>query len=129
MITNPLPSLADLKEWFVEREPGVLYWRKLLRNSLHSYQREVVAGTISEEGRCRIQFFGTLYYRSRIIWKLHTGADPVNEIDHINRDPSDDRFENLRDVTSLENSRNRFDKYTGPLVKWRPIPMREDAVA
>ena len=42
----------------------------------------------------------------RIIWLMHNGKWPDGVIDHINGNPSDDRIENLRDVsvrTNLEN--------------------------
>jgi len=35
-----------------------------------------------------------------------TGIEPEN-IDHINRDPSDNKWENLRSVSHAENCRNR----------------------
>lgn len=31
-----------------------------------------------------------------LVWLLHTGEWPTSEVDHINNDPSDNRFENLR---------------------------------
>lgn len=43
----------------------------------------------------------------RIAWFLHYGSWPNGQIDHINRDPKDNRIENLRDATASENCRNR----------------------
>ena len=43
----------------------------------------------------------------RIVWLLNTGEWPKNTIDHINRDPLDNRFENLRDTTQAQNNANR----------------------
>jgi len=43
---------------------------------------------------------------SRYIWLLHTGDWPKQEIDHINRDPLDNRVRNLRDVSRSENNKN-----------------------
>lgn len=42
----------------------------------------------------------------RIIWMLHNGEWPSQVIDHINRDPRDNRIENLRNVPADVNSRN-----------------------
>jgi len=43
----------------------------------------------------------------RFIWKLHTGEWPKQQIDHINRDPLDNRIANLRDVSQSENMKNQ----------------------
>jgi hypothetical protein len=44
----------------------------------------------------------------RVIWLYVTGAWPTNEIDHINRDRTDNRWGNLRDVSHQMNMRNRL---------------------
>jgi len=47
------------------------------------------------------------YYTHRIAWLIYYGEWPKNQIDHINQDPTDNRIENLRDVTQAENQKNR----------------------
>jgi hypothetical protein len=42
----------------------------------------------------------------RIIWKHVTGNDP-EFIDHINHDRTDNRIENLRSVSTVENCQNQ----------------------
>ena len=42
----------------------------------------------------------------RLAWLYVTGDWPVGVIDHINGDRTDNRFENLRDVTQKTNSEN-----------------------
>lgn len=54
-----------------------------------------------------VKAFGTHETHARNVWKLAYGAFPDGEIDHINRDPSDNRLENLRVCTRSENNRNR----------------------
>ena len=47
------------------------------------------------------------YHTHRIAWLIYYGEWPKNEIDHINQDPTDNRIENLRDVTHAEYNKNR----------------------
>ena len=55
------------------------------------------------------EYFGTsvqhFWPLSRIIWKYHYGVEPKGVIDHINGDSTDNRIENLQDVTQGENLR------------------------
>lgn len=43
----------------------------------------------------------------RLAWLYMTGSFPENEIDHINQDKADNRWINLRDVTTSENLKNK----------------------
>lgn len=47
------------------------------------------------------------YYEHRLAWLYMHGEFPEHQIDHINHDTSDNRIENLRRVTNIENQRNR----------------------
>ncbi len=44
--------------------------------------------------------------RHAIVWAIHNGYW-AKEIDHKNRDPSDDRIENLRECTNSQNNANQ----------------------
>lgn len=50
---------------------------------------------------------GRNVFAHRIAWAYMTGAWPEEDIDHINGDRSDNRFENLREVSRTENLKNR----------------------
>lgn len=47
------------------------------------------------------------YFVHRLVWAYVYGVWPALEIDHINRNPSDNRVENLRDVSRATNLLNR----------------------
>ncbi len=53
---------------------------------------------------------GSINYRKyqahRVCWLLHYGQWPTGHIDHINGVKSDNRIENLRDVSATENAKN-----------------------
>jgi hypothetical protein len=49
-----------------------------------------------------------MYLGHRLAWLYVYGKYPKNNIDHINRDRSDNRITNLRDVTSSQNNRRRL---------------------
>lgn len=64
--------------------------------------------------RCTIR--GRQYMLHRIIWLYMTGESPCGEIDHINHNPLDNKFSNLRLVSRAVNNRNakkRVDNTTG----------------
>jgi len=97
MKTKRKPIDLDLlKESFIYKD-GNLYWK---RNNKK-------AGTPRKEGYITIELQKTKYYAHRLIWSLLNGAIPEDKhIDHINRNKSDNRIENLRLVTSRENALN-----------------------
>jgi len=47
------------------------------------------------------------YTMSRIIWKFHYGTEPTGVIDHINGDSTDNRIENLQDITQKQNTNKK----------------------
>src|ERR1019366_3461065 len=66
-----------------------------------------VAGTVSDLGYRSIFIDGRIYKEHRLVWLYITDKWPAWEIDHINRDPSDNRIENLREATPSQNMPNR----------------------
>ena len=65
-----------------------------------------VAGSLNE-GYRRVWIQGKSTGAHRVAWFLHYGKWPDGFIDHINHDRGDNRVENLRVVSRLDNARNR----------------------
>ena len=64
-----------------------------------------VAGSINKLGYCQIHIKGKTYLAHRLIWFMFYSTLPET-IDHINRNRSDNRIENLKAATKAENLRN-----------------------
>ena len=83
-------------------ETGELRWKKRKRGR----KRGVVVGSTSVAGYLRIRINKKLYYSHRLIWLWVYGYFPETDIDHIDRDPSNNRLSNLREVSRICNQRN-----------------------
>lgn len=65
-----------------------------------------VQGTVNSTGYVVLNFFRRPALAHRIAWLLMTGDWPVNQIDHINRSRTDNRWANLRPATIAQNNAN-----------------------
>lgn len=104
-------SMLDYKD-------GKLFWKVDVNRRV---RKGSVAGTTSKQRYSRICFKGREYKVHRIVYEMHNGCIPVDAvIDHINRDISDNRIENLRVVNQKVNSQNQMGKgvYQLPSGKW-----------
>lgn len=66
-----------------------------------------VAGTVIDGGYIRVTVDRRFYRAHRLAWLYMTGEWPLADIDHINGQPSDNRWANLRDVPRSVNLQNR----------------------
>jgi hypothetical protein len=65
-----------------------------------------IAGCKSNNGYRYVEISGITYLEHRLIWVYLTGVFPKDQLDHINKNRSDNRFSNLREVGNSENQRN-----------------------
>jgi hypothetical protein len=99
-------------------ETGVFTWKiKTCRKVVPG----AIAGSIKPEGYTIIRINKIAYRASRLAWFYTTGKQPIYDIDHIDGDPRNNSFANLRDVTTAGNiqnqkkahSRNKTGKFLG----------------
>ena len=84
-------------------EDGVFTWLKTGKG----IQPGKRVGSPDRDGYLYITHLKKRYALHRLAWLYVTGAWPVEQIDHKNRDVLDNRFDNLRECTAKENLRNR----------------------
>jgi hypothetical protein len=87
-------------------ETGIWTWRQ----APSRYTRYLVgqqAGSVGRDGTRRIEIHGRYYYAHQLTWFYMTGKWPEQEVDHRNHIPDDNRWENLRESDSHQNSCNR----------------------
>lgn len=101
-----LTTAERVRELFeYDAELGVLRWRIRQGNRA---KVGGIAGTRNKiSGRMIVCVDGVQFLSYRVIWLHVYGAWPTGEIDHIDGDPSNDRLENLRDVSARVNCENK----------------------
>ena len=98
-----------VNEWF-RYENGRLFWKKVPYRCNHLWGQPV-GGTSSNRGYSMVNV-GAISNRvpvalHRVIWTMFNDTPPKGmHIDHINRDNTDNRIENLRCVTPSQNGLN-----------------------
>jgi hypothetical protein len=71
-------------------DTGVFTWRV---RPVHSHRVGDIAGSVrTTRGYRLIGVAGRVYKAHRLAWLYMMGEWPKDQIDHINRDPSDNRF-------------------------------------
>jgi hypothetical protein len=90
--------LFDLFSYF----DGVLFWK---RPSSNRIKIGSLAGSKEGCGYIQVRIAGKRYKAHRLIFKMHNDFYP-KEIDHINGIRDDNRIENLRQATRIQNARN-----------------------
>lgn len=103
-----------------DQDTGEMIWIK--PNKYHCELLGKIAGCPARANKDKIywniQILGKKYKRSRIAWMWMTGSFPKDCIDHKDGNSLNDKWENLREASVLENSWNhktRKRKYDFPM--------------
>ena len=101
-------------------QTGQFTWRV---NGKGRFQRVgKIAGTLTEKGYLKICADCKAYRAHRLAWFYVHEVWPPDEIDHINRNKTDNRIANLRLATHVENCQNmplrRDNKYGVPGITY-----------
>lgn len=140
MAQKELPPQTVLRQ-LLDYNPldGVLYWKprdaswfeaSSVRTAEHTariwnkrYSGKAAFTAFTADGYAHGHLLGVSYRAHRIIWKVMTGETP-DQIDHIDGDRGNNRWDNLRCVTLAENAKNykrRADNTSGVIgVSWYP---------
>ncbi|UOL49228.1 HNH endonuclease [Stenotrophomonas phage BUCT603B1] len=109
--SNRQVTAERVSELLEYRHTGELVWRETWNAQCRAGQ---VAGSLNCTGYRRIRIDGTRYRAHRLVWLLHTGKHPDDQLDHINGVRDDNRIENLRECTNAENARFRVERTRSP---------------
>ena len=116
--TAPLPPTELLREFFdYDPSTGILLWRK--RDPHHFVSPRLCkswngtfagkpVGWLNANGYLATKINTKSFLVQRIIWKMVTGDEPPEQIDHRDGNRINNRFENFREASALESARNRF---------------------
>jgi hypothetical protein len=63
-------------------------------------------GSRNTKGHVQIRLDGVLYVAHRLAWLYMNGEFPVNQLDHIDGDKTNNKIVNLRDATNKQNQEN-----------------------
>lgn len=100
----PLPSQAVLHT-LLHYDPvtGAFKWRK----SNGTAAAGSTAGWLHKTGYVYIGLGGRNYKAHRLAWMYVHGVDPAGLLDHKDRDKTNNRILNLREVTDGQNNQNK----------------------
>ena len=119
---KPLPSLERLRDLLLyDEQTGVLTWKLQPATSrsnicFNNKCGGKVAGTVGAKGYIMLGIGKVYYLAHRIIWKMMTGEDPVDQVDHEDTDRGNNRWTNLRQASNgpnIQNSKLRKDNASG----------------
>ena len=117
----PRDTLVSLLDY--NRDTGDFRWKSPRRGVVEGS----LAGCLDSRGYRLIKINGKTYFAHRLAILYVSGEWPLYTVDHIDRDPSNNRYDNLRVCSASDNMFNRSPrrKYRGvyfmPNCKTKPF--------
>lgn len=104
----PLDIEYILQRLRIDLNAGKVYWIDATKHHKNLIGKEAGFKRAGHQGKWYwiIKIDGIPYLRSQIILTVATGIWPTNMVDHKNGDSLDDRADNLRHATELQNAWN-----------------------
>lgn len=87
-------------------ETGVFRWKVAVGRGPTRRKPGECAGSMRKDGYKTIRFGGWCHLTHRLAFLWMTGAWPKYTVDHIDGDPANTRWENLRDISHQQNIHN-----------------------
>lgn len=103
---NEAPIELLHKLFTCDAQAGLLFWKPRENANPWNARYAHMEAFCSPGKYLRGNIDGKAFPAHRVIWAMHYGAWPKNQIDHINGDSRDNRIVNLRDVTTSVNAQN-----------------------
>lgn len=88
----------------VDLEKGTFVWKHTMGGKAKKNQE---AGSLTTQGYVQVRLDQQDYLAHRLMWFYVYGAFPVFQIDHIDRDRTNNSVTNLRVATPKQNGENR----------------------
>lgn len=98
-------QIIAYSEEFLDYNPstGVLIWKKSPSRNVKIGQ---LAGYRNKDSVLMVKIRGILSQAHRVIWIMSYKEEPPQQIDHKDRDPSNNRLDNLRASDKFTNQQN-----------------------
>ena len=96
-----------LEYLYYDPETGLFTW---IKQKAQKTKVGSIAGHRNNLGYVKIKFDNKIYSAHRLAWFYVYKQFPVKSLDHINRNPTDNRLSNLREASITENNQNTESK-------------------
>jgi len=98
-------SFEEAQSYFTyNSDTGALLYKKKTSNKITIGDP---VGSDNGAGYIKLSFKKRNYYAHRVIWLLMTGKWPKDQIDHVDHDRSNNKWDNLKAATNKTNGKNQ----------------------